>query len=237
MYEVLRRASGLTEQTELQLEGLILDKSLRPGDRLPSERELGEKLGVSKTVVREAVRSLAARGLVEVRAGSGTYVRQFDQDVMSRPMNLLLRAGDFKVEHVHEVRQVLEVNLAGFAAERAQENDIENMQETIRRLESPQLSATEFAEADVAFHQALAAAAGNPLFSVLANAINDVMIDVRLRAYAHNSASVERALYYHTRILDRIGDRDVAGARQAMEEHIEYSLGIMRRAAALENRE
>lgn len=164
-YEAIKRKLGLTDEAELQLEGLILEGSLRPGDRLPSERELGEKLGVSKTVVREAVRSLVTRGLVEVRPGLGTYVRQFDPGLIVRPMNLLLRAGDFKVEHIHEVRQVLEVNLAGLAAERAHESDLDAMQETIRKLQSPQISPTEFAETDVAFHRRLAAAADNPLFS------------------------------------------------------------------------
>ena len=234
LYETVTRAPSLTGRTESQLESLIVGKSLRPGDRLPSERELGAKLGVSKTVVREAIRSLAARGLVEVRPGSGTYILGFHREMMAGPMSLLLRSGTLSTEQVHEVREVLEVEIAGLASIRASAKDMEAMEETIEALKAPQISAMEYAEADVAFHQRLAEAAGNPLFSVLANAINDVMIEVRLLAYAYNKSSVERALHYHSWILENVRKRDVEGARRAMEEHLRSSLAVMRHVAGRE---
>lgn len=192
---------------------------------------MGDQLGVSKTVVREAIRSLAARGLVEVRAGSGTYIRGFDGGVMSRPMDLLLRSGHVEAGDIHEVRQVLEVHIAGRAAQRAEAADLEALEETVVALQAPAMSAITFAETDVAFHKRLAAVARNPLFSVLADAINGVMIEVRLRAYENSPDAVEGALYYHSRILDRVRARDVSGARRAMEEHLDYSLSVMQRQA------
>src|SRR5262245_4579682 len=84
--EAVKRTPGLVERTEAQLENLILGGSVKPRQRMPSERDLGERLGVSKTVVREAIRSLTAKGLVEVRPGSGTYVREPDEETVSRPM-------------------------------------------------------------------------------------------------------------------------------------------------------
>ena len=198
---------------------------------MPSERELGQQLGISKTVVREAIRSLAARGLVEVRPGSGTYIRQVSDDMVTRPMALLLRSAVLDVEHIHEVRLSLEIQIAGLAARRASEENVKAMQQAIAALEVSDIDAMAFAEADVAFHKGLAEAARNPLFSVLANAVNDVMIEIRLLAYAANPQSVERAIYYHSWILDNVRRHDVDGARKSMEEHLDYSLQGMRLAA------
>jgi GntR family transcriptional repressor for pyruvate dehydrogenase complex len=167
MFQAVARPMGLTEKTERHLEELILGNSLQAGDKLPSEKDLGEQLGVSKTVVRESMRSLSAKGLVEVRAGSGTYVRKVDRELMSRPMNLLLRSGDVRPQDIHEARELLEVNIAGLAAERAEPADIAAMAETIEALKSPSITAQIFAETDVAFHRRLAEAARNPLFTVL----------------------------------------------------------------------
>jgi len=230
--EALKRTPGLVERTESQLENLIVSGSFQPGQRMPSERELGQQLGISKTVVREAIRSLAARGLVEVRAGSGTYIRQVNNDMVTRPVALLLRSSVVDVEHIHEVRVSLEVQIAGLAARRASEEDLAAMRQTIAALEVPEIPAMAFAEADVAFHKSLADGARNPLFSVLANAAHDVMIEVRLLAYAANPQSVERAVYYHSWILDTVRRHDVEEARRAMEEHLDYSLKGMRLAAA-----
>ncbi|SRR5581483_949382 len=229
--ETLKRTPGLVERTESQLEKLIVSGSYRPGQRMPSERELGQQLGVSKTVVREAIRSLAARGLVEVRPGSGTYTRQVSDEMVTRPVALLLRSSVLDVEHIHEVRVSLEMQIAGLAALRASEEDVAGMQQAIAALEVPDIAPMAFAEADVAFHKRLAEGARNPLFSVLANALNDVMIDIRLLAYAANPQSVERAVYYHSWILDAVRRHDADGARKAMEEHLEYSLKGMRLVA------
>jgi GntR family transcriptional regulator, transcriptional repressor for pyruvate dehydrogenase complex len=236
VFEAVQRVPSLVQRTEAHLENLIVGGALRPKERMPSERELGERLGVSKTVLREAIRSLAARGLVEVRPGSGTYIREINQDMMTRPMALWLRSGVLGVENVHEVRVSLEIQIAGLAASRASEDDLIAMEQSIAALKAPQITAIEFAEADVAFHKRLAEAAKNPLFSVLANAVNDVMIEIRLQAYECNAPSVERAVYYHSRILDNVRKHDIEGARRAMEEHLAYSLEVMRLAAAAERR-
>src|SRR5882757_5880098 len=76
VFEAVKRVPSLVQRTEAHLENLIVTGALRPKERMPSERDLGESLGVSKTVLREAIRSLAARGLVEVRPGWGTYIRE-----------------------------------------------------------------------------------------------------------------------------------------------------------------
>ncbi len=233
MFRSIAHESSLTQRAQVQIEDLIVGGALARGDRLPSERELTERLQVSKTVVREAIRALVGKGLLEVRAGSGVYVRHFGSDVIEESMKLLLRANVLKPADIHEIRTILEVNIAGLAAARAQASDLEAMEKTIRALDQPKLTAIAFAQTDVAFHNHLALSAGNPLCSVLVSSLNGVMIEVRLRAFHLQGATLtaQRAISYHSRILERVSARDVEGARQAMQEHLAGSLQTLQRVA------
>jgi GntR family transcriptional repressor for pyruvate dehydrogenase complex len=231
MFKSVLRETTLTERAQRQVEELILAGTLKAGDRLPSERALTAKLGVSKTVVREAVRSLVAKGLIEVRAGSGMYVLGLGSDLMRDPMKLLLRSRHLKPEDIFEVREALEVNIAGFAAERAEANDLKEMAETIRALNKRKLTPIEYAELDVAFHKRLAQASGNPLFSALVNTINDVMVEVRLRSISvlGEAKFIADAIEQHSRIFERVKAHDVEGARRAMEDHLAGGRALLRR--------
>jgi DNA-binding FadR family transcriptional regulator len=147
---------------------------------------------------------------------------------MKEPMNLLLRAGALRVEHIHEVRVVLEVRIAEVAAENASNDDIERMQETIQRMTKGNISPIEYAEADVAFHNCLAAATQNPLFLALLNSIGDVMLEVRLCTPSSlGDTPRQRAVLYHTKILDSVRARNVEGARLAMVEHLAYAKELL----------
>jgi GntR family transcriptional regulator, transcriptional repressor for pyruvate dehydrogenase complex len=233
MLKTVSREMSLADQVRQQLENLIVGDSLLPGDRLPSEKEMSAKMGVSRSVVREAVQQLTAQGLVEARTGSGIYVRHLGTHLVTEPMNLLLRSRRFGTEEILEVREVLEVKIAGLAAERAQPADIETLQLTIDALTDHQLTPSEYAETDVAFHNRLATAAGNPLFSVLSNSINDVMIKIRLRAFSVDGIeTAKRAAHFHARILEKVTARDAEGARRAMTEHLGEARDTLRRADA-----
>ncbi|MGI8783302.1 MAG: FadR/GntR family transcriptional regulator [Acidobacteriota bacterium] len=214
------------------MEDLILNGTLRPGDRLPPERELAEKLGVSKTVIREAMRSLATKGLVEIRPGSGMYVRGVGSAMVKEPVDLLLRSLLLRPNDVMEVREMLEVKVAGLAAERAKLSDIEAMEETIRAFSLRNATVEDLAEADLAFHRLLAAATGNPLISILTDSVNDLMLELRLRAFRlDRSRAIELAVQIHSHILERVKARDAEGARRAMEEHLAISQEWGRRIA------
>ena len=131
MLKAVTREQTLTERAQHQFEELIVSGKLMPGDRLPSENEMGKMLGVSRTVVREAVRLLSARGLVEARSGSGVYVRELNSAMIREPIDLLLRCRAIKVEDILEVRALMEVHLAGLAAERASSEEIVAMEQAI----------------------------------------------------------------------------------------------------------
>ncbi len=222
MLQTVHREPNLTERAEQQLRALVLDGSFKPGDRLPSEGEMGRMLGVSRTVVREAVRKLVAVGLVEARNGSGIYIRPLDAALVAQPLGLLVRGRRLTAEQLIEVREAIEVEIAELAAKRAKADDIRALEETIETLQRKNVSRAEVIEADLAFNRRLAAATHNPLLEALSDAMNTV-----LRDFVENVVSElggadarERTIRDHTRILDRVKARDPRGAQRAAQAEL-----------------
>lgn len=207
----------------------VVEKRLKPGDRLPAERELATVMKVSRTVIREAVRVLGARGVLEVRPGAGTFVAAPTTEEASSAIGLLLRRRDERdsVAMLHEVRRTLEVELAGLAAERASEEDVLAMARAIEGMDAAADDAEEFVEHDLAFHSALAGATHNDLFSLLLSPITDLLLEFRLVAYEHDRpGAVRGGLRHHRRILECIRTHNADGARQAMREHLDHGLQV-----------
>jgi len=228
---------GLAEQVARQIQELILSRALEPGDRLPAEYELAAQLQVSRGVVREAVRILRVRGLVETRRGSGSYVRQPSPQTLAASMRLLLRSrwGLETFRDLFEMRNLLEVTAARLAAERAQEEDVRRLRASIRGMEA-HLDDVGFAEFDVAFHQALAEAAHNMFFRTFLSAIRDALAAQTYFPDEHETsrrAARLRALEIHSRIVECIAARDAKGAQKAMRTLLEEA---ERRVQALRQR-
>lgn len=223
------RRDRLYEQIADRILELIIADSVSPGDRLPSERELSQRLQVSRPVIREAVRSLGVRGLVSVRPGSGTYIRELTTRDASSPIDLLLRLRhqQSSFDALHEVRQALEVQIARLAAERATSEDVEALERAIDAMKETGENADTFIEHDMAFHDALARATHNDLFLLLLAPITDLLHDFRLVAYHHDSeGALEGGLRFHSRIRECIRLHDVDGAAEAMREHLEQARAI-----------
>ncbi len=215
--QVAREPRLSDKVAEMMLES-ILSRRLQVGDRLPSERELGEQFGVSRTVVREAVRALVAKGVIEVRSGSGLRVAAVGADAVSESMSLFLRGGSVDFENVHEVRALLEVHIAGVAAERATPDDVERLREVherMRRTKDVEAAARD----DLEFHRIVAAATQNDLYLLLMDSIGSALMDIRRENLASGSTPV--TLTQHEAILDRIATHDADGARAAMATHLE----------------
>jgi len=197
----------------------IVEQRLRPGDRLPSERELGEQFGVSRTVVREAVRALVAKGVIEVRSGSGLRVAAVDAESVRESMSLFLRGGDIDFEKVHEVRSLLEVHLAGLAAERASAEDLARLAVAHAKMVGEAADVESAARDDLEFHRTIALATHNELFLVLMDSIGSALIDIRRLNLG--SGSTPMTLSQHQAILDAVAAGDPASARVAMAAHLE----------------
>src|SRR5579885_3446368 len=162
------REAGLADRVAEHMMERVLDGTLKRGVRLPPERILAEQFGVSRTVIREAVRTLVSKGLLETRGGSGTYVRAGDAAAVGASLSPLLHAR-LPYVMVHEVRVVLETEAAGLAARRAEPRDVAAMEREVARLRQAAADADAAAAsaADAAFHLALGTATHNEMFPLL----------------------------------------------------------------------
>lgn len=224
MFAQVVRGATLSEKVAASITQAIMDGQLAPGERLLSERELGDEFGVSRTVIREAVRSLVAGGLIEAQSGRGLQVAAVGPDAISRAMSMFLhRNAAIDYRRVHELRSALEIDMAGYAAERATPEDIEHLRSLNDELRTLGLNKVErAAELDVAFHRAIGEATQNELFPVLLDAIGDVLLEVRRSAFA--SPDLRRyAVEAHQEILDRIAAGEADEARAVMRQHLEKS--------------
>jgi GntR family transcriptional repressor for pyruvate dehydrogenase complex len=198
----------------------ILSADLQPGDRLPTEAELGRQFEVSRTVIREAVRSLAARGVVQVRPGAGLTVSRVDASTASASLRLVVRsATDLTYDRVHEVRRTIEVELARMAAARATDEEIDEL----GRIHAAQAAAfhdiPRAARLDTQFHRLIATMTRNDLFVIMLDSLDDVMLRVRLQAMP-TPGDRENGVKEHGAILEAIRARDAGAARRAMSEHL-----------------
>jgi DNA-binding FadR family transcriptional regulator len=218
---------GLVDRVVDEVQRVIVNGHLEPGMRLSPERELAEELGVSRTVIREAVRILVAKGLLETRPGVGTVVRMVTRDQIVEPLSLLMQtqAGGISVDHLHQVRNILEVEIAGLAALQATEEDIVELRYVLVEMEAVKRVPEAFAAKDAEFHQGLAKTTHNPLLIILLDSIRDLMREVRLMVTRHPGLR-EQVMPDHEKILDCIAAQDPNGARQAMAEHLEHALRI-----------
>ena len=215
---------GLVDRVVNEIQRVIMSGQLEPGMKLLPERELADELGVSRTVIREAVRILVAKGLLETKPGVGTLVRQVTSDQIVEPLSLLLQAQEegISIEHLHQVRHMLEVEIAGLAAMQATEEDIAELQTVLAEMESVTDIPESFAARDADFHRGLAKTTHNPLLIILLDSIRDLMQEVRLLVTRHPDLR-KKVMPDHRRILDRVAAKDLDGARQAMEEHLEHA--------------
>jgi GntR family transcriptional regulator, transcriptional repressor for pyruvate dehydrogenase complex len=220
MYKVVR-TSRLYEQIVQQIEDSILKGTLKAGDQLPSERELALKFGVSRTAVREAVKALHEKGLVEAYSGRGTFITDGTTEAVRQSINLMMRIDQTEgSENLAEVRQILEPEIAALAATRIQEPQLVLMREAFTVMNDALQDPDAYIEADLDFHLALAEAAENPLILSLLDSIVGLLREQRIRIFFEDGGP-QRGQYHHARILAAIERRDPETSRAAMRDHLQ----------------
>jgi GntR family transcriptional regulator, transcriptional repressor for pyruvate dehydrogenase complex len=200
----------------------LLSGAVPPGDRIPSERQLADALGVNRPAVREAIRALGFLGLLEVRQGSGTYFRGPDQELLFRLFEWTLLFGDGKARDLLETRADLEVIAAGRAAERRGEDDVAALKALLEEMRTSDQN--RFPDADLAFHAKIAELAGNVILEEMLASIRTVIrgwVSRNIRA-----AGTTRIAYRdHVPIYRAIAGGDPEAARAAMAAHMQAAIG------------
>jgi GntR family transcriptional repressor for pyruvate dehydrogenase complex len=214
-------AEGGTEQIIAHVRALIERGALRPGDRLPGERDLALQIGVSRPTVRAGLRALAAIGVVQSRHGSGTYIPDGPPSLGTEPLSFLAALHGFTRDDMYEARRLLEVGAAGLAAERATPEQLATLADDVTGLfaafDAPQV----FLVHDITFHRSVAAASGNPIVASLVEMISALYYERRRETAEHASdRDLRDAADAHRRIYQAIRSRDAEAARRAMNDHL-----------------
>jgi GntR family transcriptional repressor for pyruvate dehydrogenase complex len=222
VFEAVGRDARLSDKVTEAILQTIVSNRLKPGDALPPERELGKQFGVSRTVIREAIRALHAKGLLEVRSGSGVRIVAVDAKTVTESMRHFVKGSMLDYAKVDEVRRVLEVEAAGIAAERATDEDLERIDATLEEMAGSVGDLATSIEVDLEFHRAIASATHNELFGVLHDAIGEMLVEVRRRNLSLGPPERRRVIEMHTAIRDRVAEHDAPAARQAMRDHLDH---------------
>ncbi|MFN2198201.1 MAG: FadR/GntR family transcriptional regulator [Anaerolineales bacterium] len=210
----------LYEQIVAQIEARILSGELQSGDKLPSERELAEQFGVSRTAIREAMKALTQSGLVEILPGRGTFVTDSTSSAVRHSLDILVRVGnETGITDLLEVREILEPEIAALAALRAEQEDIQSMEEAVHAMDQAIDDPGSFIEADLDFHLALAHGSKNALIPVLIDSLVDLLRKHRIRA-ASVDGGMQRSQPHHKIILEAVKNKDADAARAAMQAHL-----------------
>ncbi|MGD0409272.1 MAG: FadR/GntR family transcriptional regulator [Candidatus Limnocylindrales bacterium] len=227
------REPRLSDKVASRILEVIVDSSLDAGEALPSERDLGTQFGVSRTVIREALRSLAGKGVVEMTQGRGLRVARVEPSTVRESMSLYLRSRPaLDYARVHEVRALLETEVAGIAAERATASDLEALFDSCEQMAQVLSDPQSAAEADVAFHRLLAQSTHNELFTVLLDAIAGPLVEIRVETFETVDHRADVALDAHRTIYREVSRRASQAARAAMCEHLDDVLLAWRRVTA-----
>ena len=220
VYKVVR-TSRLYEQIVQQIEESVLNGTLKPGDQLPAERELAQRLGVSRTAVREAVKALREKGLVEAYSGRGTFVTDGTTQAARQSFDLMVKVGQQEgAPHLAELRLILEPGIAALAAVRVKDDDLAAMREAVAVMDRAQDDPEAYIEADLDFHLALAETVANPLILSLIDSIVGLLREQRIKIF-NVEGGPQRGQVHHKRILEAMERHDAEMARTAMRAHLE----------------
>ena len=204
-----------------QVREAIYSGKLKPGDKLPTERDLAKMFNVSRAAVRSAVLNLEQAGLLKIRKGSGGgfFVRELDCRPVRDSFNDLLRLGKISVSDLTEARGILEPEASRFAAKRATPNDIEEMEQSISDLQQRMSQGLPRRPADFNFHDCVTRGSKNPVIIIIMRALTDLIFQT-IGSYTVDPKRNEEIINQHKRILDAIKAKDPENAQAFALEHV-----------------
>jgi GntR family transcriptional repressor for pyruvate dehydrogenase complex len=205
-----------------QIRDLIHRGHLKPGQRLPSERELADRFEVSRVTVRDALRALETMGLVEIRVGAagGAFLTAPSASIVGEGIRNMLMTGAISPEHVAEVRLIIELGIVRLAIARATEDDVRRLKDVCSRSEAALRAEAYDTSLSTEFHTSLAHAAHNPAIEMVADLFRGPLSMAAVRAKEPPQLSYEMSVREHFDLLDAITSRDLAEARRVMAKHL-----------------
>ncbi len=223
----------VSEQIVERVKEAIRRGQLTVGQRLPAERELTEQLRVSRVTVRDALRTLEARGLIEIRVGAqgGAFVTAPAPKLVAEGITDMLMLSDLSPEEVTEARQLFELSLIPLAGERADDADVADLRAICDRAEAALADGTFEVGLSAEFHVRLARATHNRAVELMSDALQGPLLASLQRAKAVAPHMGDKGVLEHREIVDAVAARDVARATSVMSEHLERTAQRLRGAA------
>jgi GntR family transcriptional regulator, transcriptional repressor for pyruvate dehydrogenase complex len=231
-YKQIKPKKIYEEVTEA-LHDMIRTGQLPPRSKLESVQQLAENFQVSRSAIREALSALKAMGLVEMKQGEGTFIKEFDAKQMTFPLSTAALMDKKDVAHLLEVRKIIETGTAGLAAKNRREEDLEAMAQALEEMKRVSGDEELGEKADFQFHLAVSAAAGNPLLSTLLDQVSELMIKTmketrRLWLFSQQTTT-ENLVIEHAKIYHAILEKNEEKARLAMSEHLESVESLLKK--------
>ncbi len=234
--KVRKDQSSICDDVIEQIEALIRDGVYRPGDRLPSERRLAERLGVGRYALREALRTLSSLGVLETRHGSGTHIADSGANLFELPFAFVLLLDRLDYPPLEGTRELIEIHLVGLAAERRTQANLADIEAKLRILQGAPRDPTSPWPPNSAFHLAIAAAAHSPVEYYLLQCLHRARV-AYLRKFVTPDAYPIEYNETHERLFETIRDRNPEAARQAMVMDMKTARDMIRTAQAGERRQ
>jgi GntR family transcriptional repressor for pyruvate dehydrogenase complex len=224
------KSTRIYEEIVRQIKSMISEGRLKSGDQLPPERDLAEKFLVSRTSVREALRALESVGLIEIRPGEGTFVREVSVEALVEPLALVLLSQREMIGELFEARRLLEPAIAALAARRATREEVQEMERLLDEQAREIRAGNTGLAQDAAFHAAIGIAAHNRAITRIVHAVMDLLGQSREEAIS-TPGRPARSHEDHRRILDAIRAGDAGAAERAMLDHVVAVEGLVLRSA------
>ncbi len=223
-FEKVDREESLSHKVEKQIRNAIHQNIFVPGDKLPGEFELADKFGVSRTAIREALRMLAGRGLVEIKRGSGVYVAELDVSHVVDPFYQLLemKCGDESFLHLIYARTFLEPEIARMAAEYRSDKDIAFLEFNCNKMGQLIDNPDNMVDLDIKFHRRLSEATSNPIIPIIMEPIFELLYKFIPSTYRQSHAP-DLAIENHAKLVNCLKDKDCDGAYEVMQTHMQQA--------------
>ncbi len=211
--------SGITELVVQRIKELLQQGELKAGSRLPPERELAEMLSISRPSLRTALKALSVMGIIRAKPGAGTFIAESMPEIFAEPMAFLTLIHNTETPELFEARRIIETGLVELAAERATSEHLKAIAAEVEGMRKSLNDPEKYLKHDVAFHQALAAAAGNKVMSGVMNTVAALLLQVRRESIARASDK-EDAIEWHEQIFHAVRNGEARRAKELLTAHL-----------------